>query len=504
MRRLLQIIFLLVIPSWLMAAGWSVSFSADEWLLQPDSSFYDRYSFIRFAESADEADMVRLTDDEFLDQAGRVVFRVNRFDVLTNDSLLKLLDEIIIPQVRRDSLRLLRMVLRGAASPEGPFENNRRLGTKRVEFLNRYTRERLDVPVVVAPFTTEVVIEDYRLLCAMMRRAGDSDYEYVQELCERYLPQGDFAPLKTKLQRAQGGRLWRRLLKEYFPELRATRLVLIFEKKAEPATDTVEPVVPVETPVAVVDSAIDQTIYTTEPLLVKKPRRELLAVKSNLLFDVAYVPGYNRWCPIPNVAIEYFPLHGHFTFGASLDFPWWQDYWAHKYFQVRNYQVEARYYLRSGDINRRTPGEGAAFRGLYFQAYAHAGLFDLCFDANRGWEGEMLGGGLGIGYVLPISKKGHWRLEFALQVGYIHGGYDPYQFENPVNPNYRDHLYYYKWTGKPADFRERQYRFNWIGPTRVGVTLSYDILYRRNHKKGVSFLPWEWDLPQKTLPWEKE
>ena len=106
---------------------------------------------------------------------------------------------------------------------------NARSDETRVEFLNHYMRERLDVPVVVAPFTTEVVIEDYRLLCAMMRRAGDSDYEYVQELCDRYLPLGDFAPLKTKLQRAQGGRLWRRLLKEYFPELRATRLVLIFE-----------------------------------------------------------------------------------------------------------------------------------------------------------------------------------------------------------------------------------------------------------------------------------
>lgn len=503
MRRLLQIIFLLMIPAWLMAAEGSSSSSTGGNRKQPDLSFYEQFPFIRFAETPEEADMMRLSDDEFLDEAGRVEFRVNRYDVLTNDSLLRLLDEVIIPRIRRDSLHLLRMVLRGAASPEGPFDNNRMLGQKRVEMLGDFMKERVSVPTRLAPFNTEVVIEDYRLLCTMMRRAGDPDYAQVQELCDRYLPEGDFTPLKVKLQQAKGGRLWRRLLKEYFPELRATRVVLIFEKYPTPEVVPEEPVVwePVPVEPAVVDTVAEPTLEIPEPL-VKKPRRELLAVKSNLLFDVAYVPGYNRWCPIPNVAIEYFPLHGHFTFGASLDFPWWQDYWAHKYFQVRNYQVEARYYLRSGDINRRTPGEGAAFRGLYFQAYAHAGLFDLCFDANRGWEGEMLGGGLGIGYVLPISKKGHWRLEFGLQVGYIHGGYDPYQFENPVNPNYRDHLYYYKWTGKPADFRERQYRFNWIGPTRVGITLSYDLLYRRNHKKGVSFRPWEWDLPQKTLPWE--
>ena len=40
-------------------------------------------------------------------------------------------------------------------------------------------------------------------------------------------------------------------------------------------------------------------------------------MKSNVLFDFAYVPaGYNRFCPIPNIAVEYYPLHGHFTFGA--------------------------------------------------------------------------------------------------------------------------------------------------------------------------------------------
>jgi hypothetical protein len=73
----------------------------------------------------------------------------------------------------------------------------------------------------------------------------------------------------------------------------------------------------------------------------------------------------------------------------------------------------------------------------------------------------------------------------------MYGGYDPFQFENPVNPNYRDHLYYYKWTGKPADFRRRQYRFTWLGPTRVGITLGYDLLYLRWKKKGVSFKKWE-------------
>jgi hypothetical protein len=217
------------------------------------------------------------------------------------------------------------------------------------------------------------------------------------------------------------------------------------------------------------------------------PRREFLSVKTNLLFDVAYMPGYNRWCPIPNIAVEYYPKSGHFTFGASFDCPWWQDYDAHKYFQIRNYQLETRYYLRRGDLESNPPGEGAAFRGLYLQGYGNLGLFGICFDADRGWVGEGFGAGVGVGYVTQLSKKGHWRLEFGLQAGFFRCKYDPYQYENPVDPTYRDHLYYYKWSQDPELFKKRQYRYTWLGPTRIGVTLTYDLLYRRINKKGVSF-----------------
>ena len=213
-------------------------------------------------------------------------------------------------------------------------------------------------------------------------------------------------------------------------------------------------------------------------------RREVLAIKTNLLFYGVYMPGYNRWCPIPNVALEYYPKKGHFTFGASFDMPWWQDYDAHKYFQVRNYQIEARYYLKANGAHR-------GYRGFYLQGYVNGGVFGICFDADRGWVGEGIGGGLGFGYVTPLSRNGHWRLELGLQAGFFRCKYDPYQYENPVDPNYQDGLYYYKWTLDPGLFKERQYRWNWIGPTRIGITLSYDLLYKRINKKGISFKAYE-------------
>ena len=181
--------------------------------------------------------------------------------------------------------------------------------------------------------------------------------------------------------------------------------------------------------------------------------------------------------------------------------PWWQDYDAHKYFQLRNYQVEARYYLkganaankvyRANEANGANKTNGPLFSGFYLQAYANGGVFGICFDADRGWVGEGFGGGVGAGYVMPLSRNGHWRLELGLQAGYFRCKYDPYQYENPMDPSYKDNLYYYKWKSDPDLFKKRQYRWNWIGPTRVGVTLSYDLLYRRIQKKGVSFKNYE-------------
>jgi hypothetical protein len=459
-----------------------------------DSTFYGHYPFIRFIDAQEDAALVRLSDEEFLDKAGKVVFKVNTYDTFTNDSLLQLLEKEIIPRINKDSLRLRRLIVRGAASPEGPVPNNRMLGRRRTEALTLFLRAHLSVPVDEQSLSTEVVTEDYRLLLVMMQRANDPALGIVRSLCDRHLPRYEYTILKRKLQQLQGGILWRHLKKDYFAELRAARVVLVFERRPTlvPSRNGGE-IIPEkpETPENPEQVEIPAQ-PAQQPSLLRIPRREVLSIKTNMLLYGVYMPGgYDRWCPIPNVAVEVYPLHGHFTYGASIDFPWWRNYWGHKYFEVRNYQLEARYYFRSGDVRLREPGEGIAFRGFYLQGYAHATMFCICFDKDRGWKGEALGAGIGAGYVMPLGKKSHWRLEFSLQAGFLYGGYDPFQFENPVNPNYQDHLYYYKWTGKPANFKQRQYRFSWFGPTRVGITLSYDLLYLRWKKKGVSFRKWE-------------
>ena len=450
-----------------------------------DSASYQRYPYLRIIESIDS---VPMTDEEFFDNSGSVVFPVNKTALPSGSPLLQELTDSVITLLQRDSLQFVRIVLRGAASPEGPMWNNERLSKGRVQALLDFLKQKSGVAFSDEVLSVYAETEDYRSLCLMMWRNMDTDYDAVSNLCDKYLPTKNYAQLKKKLKALKGGRVWRRLLKEYFPQLRATRFILLVKKPQKPEPKQVEPVV---TDTKFVAAAPD-TVLMEEII----PRRELLSVKTNLLFYGVYMPfGYNRYCPIPNVAIEYYPRKGHFTFGASIDFPWWVDYSKHKFFEVRNYQAEVRYYLKSS--NYVLPGTGPAYKGFYMQGYLHGGVFEIGLHKDRGYKGEGFGGGVGAGYVMPISKKGHWRLEFGIQVGYLYVMHDPFQYEYR-GIELHDGLYYYDWVRPASEFKKRQYRYTWFGPTRVGVTLTYDLLYRTNAKtkkkldfKKVSFRSYE-------------
>lgn len=463
--------------------------------LDADTSFYNKYPYIYFV---GEKDSAALSEDYFFDHAGYVIFPVGKTKLPLNSPLLKELSGTVLPQMNRDSLQLNGVILRGAASPEGPWRVNQRLGQARTKSLVNFLKSQSAFPISDSLMSAKSEAEDYRLLCRQMMLKGDPDYSLVAILCDKYLGIGRQDILKRKLMQIRGGRLWRRLLKEYFPGLRATRLMLTV-KKFEPAPVAQQPVV-IAPPVMVEKAApaILDTVYEDYRI----PRRELLSVKTNLLFYGVYMPfGYDRYCPIPNVAIEYYPMHGHFTLGASLDFPWWVNYKRHKFFEVRNYQVEGRYYFKTNESNGTNETnetyKGPAFKGFYVQAYGHVGVFEIGLNVDRGYKGEGFGGGFGAGYVMPISKKGHWRLEFAAQFGYLYVKHDPFQFEYR-GIELHDGLYYYDWVRPASEFKKRQYRYTYFGPTRVGVTLTYDLLYRTNKKtkkklsfKRVSFRSYE-------------
>lgn len=459
-----------------------------------------------------------VSDEDFYTHAHGVVFPVNKFSIPRDNPWLRELQEKVEPWAREQGLELRYIELRGAASPEGPLGWNATLAANRSASLRDTLQSIFAVNYDLISPTSPQHPEDYASLVYQMRRKNDPDRALVERIVKKN--DNDRAPLKKELQSLRGGTLWKRLIKEYFPGIRAAKVVLYFRHK--PMASVEKNLEPVPCSFAArsftsEDAKRLQTMktagtVTTSSGILQAPdrirRRELLSVKTNLVLDFAYIPfGFNGFCPIPNVAIEYYPLHGHFTYGAMFDCQWWKgDVTDHRYFQLRNYTLETRYYFRSGDVRKRGVGKGAAFKGMYLSAYANAAIYGIGWSERKesnlartldghGWMGEGAGGGLGIGYVAPLGKSERWRLEFSAHFGLFWTKYDPYVYGCPVE-NVKDGLYYYDYKGDADLFKEREYKLTWIGPTRVGITLSYDLLYllpfpTSHRRAGATFKAWE-------------
>lgn len=447
-------------------------------------------SYIIFAEDAGREALE--VDSLFYLRSLPIIFTVGRADVDVNNRELQHFIRYAVPLINGDNIKNARIRIRSAASPDGPLALNQKLSKGRRDALLKIFEQN---GVNASELQIDVVDEEYELLAFSMRQAGDPDAALVSRMVAEGM--SNPAKLKKQLMNYRGGKLWLRIKEQYFPALRASRFMIIFPENhagdvmnlgIQPLSSTG---LDLRSRVVFPDHLTLGKIFLDEtPRQINDSvRRERLSLKTNLLQDVAYVPQYG-FAPIWNVQLEYYPLKGHWTYGASLDIPWWQNRQnVHKFFQIRNWQLEVRRYLFQ---------ESGSFRGWYAQAYVNAGKYGIGFSDTKGWQGEGWGGGLGAGYVWRLGKKReairlpdghlwtdrhHWRLEAGIQVGYFRTKYDPYVWGDPVTSTV-DGLYYYNWKGQAKDFRERQYIFNWLGPTRVGITLTYDIFYRKMKQKG--------------------
>ena len=387
-------------------------------------------TFIRFVEEGEE---ISISEEEFFDQAGRVVFSVNDYHLPPNAPLLKQLEQDVLPVVNREGYVLSRIFVRGAASPEGKYERNKLLSEKRAQSLVDFVTSRLTMPVGEDNCSIDIDFEDYRSLCVFLSRAGDPAYEYVKSLCDKYLPKNNTKALKAALRKAQGGRLWRRLLADYFPNLRTARIIFVF-RRVQPVVE--QPVV--ETPEVVGAPKELETSARYEDLTVTKriietqnvPRHGQLLLRNNLLYDATLSP---------NLGTE-IELNEKWGLGVNVGFNAWDiDKSTNKKWRHLLVSPMARYYHNfkrdTLAIAGHTHDQGSTldytvatrrFNYVEMNAiYSHYnvgntkipfGLYDAVKD--RRLQGDLFALGAKYGYGWILSRD--WRLEAeaGMAIGY--------------------------------------------------------------------------------------
>ncbi|MCC8070906.1 MAG: DUF3575 domain-containing protein [Bacteroidales bacterium] len=427
-------------------------------------------TYVHFITSKQANQEFFLNDSLFYRTAGKAIFKVNRTELDLSSPLLGEMTSIVFPRALREGWTLRALSLRGAASPEGPYLNNVRLSQGRAAALRSFLADNLPSENMQVDLDgdTHLVAEDYQGLLWDMDQASDPEAQRVANIIADAGP--DPHAIKRALQQADGGRLWSYIYETYFPALRAVRVVFYFESPWWPLPT-------MTTASRSYESTPTNLPLTLEPIAqapLVQERPHMLSVSSNLLYDAFYMPQYG-WAPMYNLGLEYYPSREcRWTYRAQFMWPYYHRWSRNKFFQIRNYHLEARRYFNPGWYHT----------GWYLGGYVNANIYGIGLSKTKGWQGEGFGAGLRSGYAFYLAKR--WRLELHLALGGYYTRYDPYVYGNPVTGG-EDGKYYYDYTGKRVDFHKRNHRFTWFGPTEAGITLVYDLLFHRINKSGASF-----------------
>ena len=349
-----------------------------------------------------------------------------RPEYMGNEANIAVLREMLSDPKRVPS----RVVIEGAASPEGPVSINERLGATRAKVLVDFLTS--EFPYLKSRIIVRSVAEDWAGLRASILANGTLGSAEKEELIG-IIDSNNSPARKEALIKASAS--YPVVEKECLPYIRYARIGNIeFEKPAtvEPvdttAKDTVTTVAPVDTTAtpAAVDTtdlfhakdtlnaipAADTTatvkpfeggIVPAFPAPAKGNRNMIAAVKTNLLYDA--VTGLN-------VEVEV-PIANRFSVTWEDVFPWWET--GNKYcFQLWEMGAEARYWFKPWE----TVGT-EKLRGWFVGPYVMSGKYDFQYDKSINYQGELWSVGATAGYAMPIGKKKRVNLEFSLSMGYM-------------------------------------------------------------------------------------
>ena len=317
-----------------------------------------------------------------------------------------------------------------SASPEGPFNINEKLATKRMEALSAMIHEALvkdDSAVDISHIS-----EDWENLYKLVK--ADNNVPHRDEVLMVILEGGNNVQDKSderewKLRRLRGGKPYRYIYRHIMPDLRAVN-VLIHTKIDRTAIPPVKSVSPLQT--SALKSSSHKPLSTSRPAEVKPWFIHQLTLKTNTLgWGIA----------MANIAVEY-DFAPHFSVALPFYYSGGFDYFIPTIkFRGCVIQPEVRWYPWLQDnVNG----------GFYVGAHLGLGWYNYALDGNyriQDQDGDCpsWGGGLAVGYTLQFKSNPRWGMEFALGAGVYDSKYD--LFYNEINGPYYKRGLHKTWFG---------------------------------------------------------
>ena len=354
----------------------------------------------------------------------KIHFRVNSAVVeaaFANNA--RQLSELVdyIERLQNDSqYEITRIHFWGATSPDGSFQLNRSLAYLRSDALERFVCGRADIPVNRISRSRDYI--PWGSLRTWAENSGIAQKQAVLDIIDRESamePYGaDYSIDRrvVRLQQLDGGRVWARL-RSQFPDMRQAGVCISSAPRTEePEAPAEEPAVATpqlsQEPEVAEISRAEETDNVPEAAIADSPVDSGRGWRMLVKTDVA------GWAlAMTNLAVE-IDICPHLSFSLPVYYSFVNYFADDLKFRVFGIRPELRYWL--------SPGNEGFFANAHF-GLAHFNFAlkgDYRYQAHDG-NTPALGGGLGLGYRLPLNR--HWRLEFVAGAGVYKTHYDRFR-----------------------------------------------------------------------------
>lgn len=370
-------------------------------------------SFCGLSASATSRDSLVVCGDTSVVMRFRIYYPVNKTTLypqyMGNEQALQEIRTYLSESPRIDSITIY-----SYASPEGPYRFNRWLAGERGKTAKQYLLEQVpaDRHFPDSLIRLNPMAENWEGL----REEILSGYHRAdREEVLRILDDASLSDARKKqlLRRLARGASWRYILRHFMPRLRYATWISVWRPIPRdlplPAVQPPRPVV-TERPAPVM-----------QPVpVVHKDTRTILALKTNLLYDVASLLNFAVEVPLYKDKVSLLYQH---------HFPWWTWGKGGNEYCIRflSFGGEARWWFRPMP---RPAMDGRVKRdrlmGHYLGLYGMGGKWDFERKRDICHQGEFWSAGLSYGYAMPIGKR--LNLEFSVSAGYAsipYRGYTP-------------------------------------------------------------------------------
>ena len=334
---------------------------------------------------------------------------------LDNAAQMKIMKNFI-QELRQDStITLTHVSFCGVASPEGHDNLNRKLARGRLGALERLVRREVEIPDSIISYNDNYINWDY--LKSNIEASDISFKAEVLQILEEHddsnhslhsTPEVD--PRIAKLRQLDYGRVWLQIYQRYFARMRNAYAIFVTYKQEPPIVEPEPEPTPYPAPVPEVVTPEPEVV---EPDPVQAPEPECwvphIYLKSNLLgLSVA----------IANLAVEV-DLAKHVSFSLPIYYSGWNYFTSPIKFRAFATQPEVRFWT-----SKENDG---FFTGVHFgMAYYNLATNGQYRYQDHRRETPALGGGVSVGYRLPVSKNNRWKMEFSLGAGAYKLHYDKF------------------------------------------------------------------------------